>query len=89
MSLDLGKARTDFSIIMKRWKYLFIGDCTGTVELKLGSLSASPLNPNEFEKISGIEEYYFLYVTNTAQGGKVLNIYFEEEEGEEIDIEKD
>jgi hypothetical protein len=90
MSLDIGTARTNFPIIMKRWKYLYIGECTGDVELKLGSMTASPLDPNEFEKITGIEDYYFLFVTNTAQAGKVLTVYFEEEEIEmNVDIKND
>ena len=89
MSLDLGITRTNFPIIMKRWKYLFVGECTGVATLKLGSMTASELDPNEFEKITGIENYYFLFVTNTAQANKELNIYFEEEEGEDVDIIKD
>lgn len=89
MSLDLGIARTDFPIIMKRWKYLFVGDCTGVVTIKLGAVSASPLNPNEFDKLTGIENYKFLFVDNTAQVGEELNIYFEEEDLEEdIEVEK-
>ena len=86
MSLDLGIARTNFPIVMKRWRYLFVGDCTGVVTIKLGSVSASPLNPKEFDKLTGIENYKFLYVDNIVQGGDVLNIYFEEEELEE-DVE--
>jgi len=83
LSLDLGTTRTNHPIIMKRWRYLFVGDCTGVVTIKLGAMSASPLNPNEFDKLTGIENYKFLFVTNTAQVGEELNIYFEEEELEE------
>ena len=79
MSLDLGTARTNSPITMHRWAYLFVGDCTGDVTIKLGDPSASPLDPNEFDKVSEIEDFNYLYVTNTAQSGKVLNIYFEEE----------
>jgi len=89
LSLDLGTARDDTPIIMKRWRYLFVGDCTGTVSIKLGSMSSSPLDPNEFEKLTGIEEYKYLYITNTAQTGAELNIYFEEEALEDnIDVIK-
>ena len=89
LSLDLGTARDETPIIMKRWKYLFIGDCTGVVTVKLGSVASSPLDPNEFDKLTGIEEYKFLFVTNTAQTGEELNIYFEEEEViDNIEIEK-
>lgn len=79
MSLDLGTARTNVSFPMKGWKYLFVGDCTGDVTIKLGDPSASPLDPNEFDKLTGIEDFGYFYVTNTAQSGKVLNLYFEEE----------
>jgi hypothetical protein len=79
MSLDLGTARTNEPIIMNRWKYLFVGECTGDVTIRLGDPSASPLDPNEFDKLTEIEEFKYLYVTNTAQSGETLNIYFEEE----------
>ena len=87
MSLDLGTARDNEPIRMNRWKYLFIGDCTGDVTIKLGSMSSSSLDPNEFEKLTDIEEYQHLYVTNTAQSGKELSIYFEEEKTEYTIIE--
>jgi hypothetical protein len=91
MSLDLGTARNEHIVIMHKWKYMFIGECTGDVSLKLGSLTASPLDPGEFDKITGLEEYNFLYITNTAQAGKVLNFYFEEveEKTPDVDIRKD
>ena len=89
MSLDLGTARDNFPIIMNRWKYLFIGECTGLVTIKLGSVTSSPLDPNEFEKLTGIEKYKFLFVTNTVQTDEELNVYFEEEEtDEEVEIIK-
>jgi hypothetical protein len=90
MSLDLGTARANDSIIMNRWKYLFVGDCTGDVTIRLGEPSASALDPNEFDKLTGIEDIKYLYVTNIAQSGFELNIYFEEEKndmpGIDIDI---
>ena len=89
MSLDLGTARTNFPIIMNRWKYLFVGDCTGDVTIRLGSVSASSLDPNEFDKLTEIEEYLHIYVTNTAQSGKVLNIYYEEEKTVDTIIDGD
>jgi len=86
MSLNLGTARTDVPFYMNRWKYLFVGACTGDVTIRLGSISVSGLNPNEFERLTGIEEYRFLFVTNTAQAGKELNIYYEEERTEDTMI---
>ena len=79
MSLDLGTARTNTVFPMNKWKYLFVGDCTGDVTIKLGDPSASPLDPNEFDKLTELEDFKYLYVTNTTQSGKELNIYFEEE----------
>lgn len=87
MSLDLGTARTNHSIIMNRWGYLFVGDCTGDVTIKIGDPSGSPLDPNEFDKLTGIEDFKFLYVTNTAQSGEKLVIYFEEERFDAVTIE--
>ena len=87
MSLDLGTARNNFPVMMNRWRYLFVGECTGDVTIKLGSSSASALDPNEFEKLTDINEYKFLYITNTAQAGKELNIYYEEERTVETEID--
>jgi hypothetical protein len=86
MSLDLGTARNNFSITMNRWRYLFVGECTGDATIKLGSPSASGLDPNEFEKLTDIGEYRFLFITNTAQAGEDLNIYYEEEKTVETEI---
>jgi hypothetical protein len=86
MSLDLGTARNNYPITMNRWRYLFVGECTGNATIKLGSSSASGLDPNEFEKLTDIAEYRFLFVTNTAQSGFVLNIYYEEEKTVETEI---
>ena len=80
LSLDLGTARNNYPIAMRKWRYLYIGNCTGDVELRLGSINTSALNPNEFDKLTGIEDYWYLYVTNTEQTGKELNFYYEEEE---------
>ena len=88
MSLDLGTARSNLPIIMNRWKYLYVGDCTGDVTIKLGSISAAALDPNEFDKLTEIEEYLHIYVTNTAQNGKELNIYYEEEKTVDTEIGK-
>ena len=86
MSLDLGIARDNEPIIMRQWKVLFVGACTGDATIKLGSRSASALNPTEFERLTEIEEYRMLYITNTAQTGKELNIYYEEKNTEDTEI---
>lgn len=77
-SIDLGDARTNQKHSMYLWKYLYVGDCTGTVSIKLGSTSNDALNPEEFDMLEDIDEYEFLYLTNAAQAGKVLVIYYEE-----------
>ena len=82
--IDLGTARVDVGKIVYETDYLYIGDCDGDVSIKLGSKSATPLNPNEFIKITGIKHIQYLYITNTAQAGKKLVIYFEESGEEEI-----
>ena len=87
MSLDLGTARNNYAIQMNRWRYLFVGECTGDVTIKLGSISASALNPDEFEKLTDISEYKYLFITNAAQSGDVLTIYYEEEETVETEID--
>ena len=78
MSLDLGTARDRIPIHMRRWKYLFVGECTGDALIRLGSPSASPLDPSEFDKLTDIDMFRYLYVSNDAQTGKFLNIYYEE-----------
>jgi hypothetical protein len=76
-SIDLGTARDDLAYMISSWKYFYVGDCDGTVTIKLGSMSSSPFNPEEFDKLTDVNQYYYLYVTNTAQVGKKLVIYFE------------
>ena len=74
--IDLGIARTDEVQNVYEWDYLYIGDCDGDVTIKLGSRSKSPLNPEEFSKIEDIKHIQYIYITNTAQVGKQLVIYF-------------
>ena len=76
--IDLGTARDNEIYRMYAWKYLYIGDCDGEVELRVDSRSASPLVPTEFNKVTDVKHSDYLYVTNTAQAGKKLVIYFEE-----------
>ena len=78
VSYDLGDARTNERHSMYLWKYLYIGDCNGNVTIKLGSTFNDALNPEEFDKLEKIEEYENYYLTNIAQAGKVLVIYYEE-----------
>ena len=87
MSLDLGTARDRIPITMRRWKYLFVGECTGDVLIRLGSPSASPLDPSEFDKLTDIDMFKYLYISNDAQSDKELNIYYEEYP-EEMEINK-
>lgn len=78
MELSLATERNNYPIIMKEWKYLFVGVCTGDVTIRLGSTSGSELDPNEFDKLTEIYEYQHLYITNSVQTGKKLVLYYEE-----------
>ena len=75
--IDLGEARDNAPFMISSWRYLYVGDCDGTVTIRLGSPSSSAFNPEEFDKITDVNNHYYLYVTNTAQAGKKLVIYFE------------
>ena len=77
--LDLGTARDEEGVMIHSLKYLYVGDCDGDVTIKIGSRSASSLNPDEFDKLTGVREAQWMYITNTAQAGKKLVIYVEED----------
>ena len=76
--IDLGETRDNVSFPIHSWKFLYVGDCDGTVKIRLGRPSSSAFNPEEFDKITDVSKHYYMYVTNTAQSGKVLVLYFEE-----------
>ena len=76
MVLDLGIAREAEAIYIREWKYLYIGDVTGDVKLRLDGRGW--WYPSEFDKVTGVEDHNYLYVTNTTQAGKELIVYFEE-----------
>lgn len=76
--IDLGTARNNEAFPIHAMKYLHVGDCTGEVTIRLGSPSASPLNPEEFDDLEDVKKFFYLYITNTAQAGSKLVIYYEE-----------
>lgn len=76
--IDLGIARIDEARMVDSFEYLYIGDCDGNVTIKLGSKRKSSLNPEEFSKIEDIRRIHYIFITNTAQTGKKLVIYFTE-----------
>ena len=78
MVIDLGIARDNEVYNIYQWKQLYIGDCSGDVAIKLGGRHTSALDPNEFNNLANIKSVKYLYITNTAQAGKTLVIYFEE-----------
>ena len=78
--ISLAAARNDEAKMVTDYSFLYVGDCDGDVTIKLGSKSSSPLNPEEFDKITDISHIHYIYVTNTAQSGKKLVIYFERKE---------
>lgn len=80
-TIDLGTARINEAHPVDEWDFLYIGDCDGNVTIKIGSTSKSSLNPDEFSKIENIRKVYFIYITNTAQAGKHLVLYYERKRG--------
>lgn len=76
--IDLGIERDDEVTLIDSLSYIYIGACDGDVSMKIGNRSASPLHPNEFEKLTDVEDAKFMYITNTAQPGKVLVLYIKE-----------
>ena len=78
--IDLGTARDEEPQMVHEWKYMYIGDCDGDVTVQMGSRRlSSKLNPEEFDKVEDLNKVDWIYITNTAQSGKQLVIYFEEE----------
>ena len=76
--INLGTERDNTPFQIHAWQYFYVGDCDGDVTVRLGSPSSSAFNPEEFDKLTDVSKHYWMYVTNTAQSGKVLVIYFEE-----------
>lgn len=76
--IDLGTARNEEATAIDNLTYLYVGACEGDVLIKIGSRSQSPLNPNEFEKLTDVSHAKFMYITNTAQAGKELVLYIKE-----------
>jgi len=76
MVVDLGIAREAESLYIRQWKYLYIGDVTGDVNIRFPGTGW--VNPEEFDKLTDVSQYHYIYFTNTAQEGEKLVIYFEE-----------
>ena len=74
--IDLGIERKAESLYIREWKYFYVGDVTGDVKIRFPGTGW--FNPDEFEKLTDIRKYCYLYITNEAQDGKELVIYFEE-----------
>lgn len=75
--IDLGEGRVNEGYNVKYWKYLYIGDCNGDVRIRFNSPRRADLNPEEFDKIVDLEGIHTLFITNNAQTGKVLVLYYE------------
>jgi len=76
MVLDLGIAREDEALYIREWKYLYVGDVTGDVKIRFPGTGW--VNPDEFDKLSDVSQYHYLYIKNDAQEDEELVIYFEE-----------
>lgn len=75
--IDLGEERANEDHNVKYWKYLYVGDCDGDVRLRFNTPRGADLNPEEFDKIVGLEDVHTLFISNAAQSGKVLVLYYE------------
>ena len=74
--LDLGVKRVDSPFYIRSWKWMYVGDCTGEVEISLDNNCC--LDPNEFDKLRDLEEFNYLRISNESQEGKTISIYYEE-----------
>lgn len=74
--LDLGIERVVSPLYIREWEYMYVGDCTGDVLLKFDNQGW--INPEEFDKITEISKFYYLYTSNSTQAGKLLILYYEE-----------
>lgn len=79
--IDLGEARDNVVYNIKYWRYLYVGDCDGTVSLRFNTPRGPDLDPEEFDKITDLKGVEYLYITNIAQSGKQLVLYYEERRG--------
>lgn len=76
LQLDLGIARDKEILYIEDWRYAYIGDCDGDVEMQFGN--DGWIDPNQFDKIGEVSGYHYLYFKNEAQEGKTLVIYYDE-----------
>ena len=78
--IDLSEARDNEERFVKYWEYMYIGKCDGDVSLRFNSKRNCDLNPEEFSKIVNLDGVHTLLITNTAQAGKELIMYFSEKQ---------
>ena len=74
--LDLGIERVEDPLSIWNWEYMYIGNCTGDVELKFDNQGW--IDPSEFEKMTGVKKFSYLYVSNSVQADEKLVIYYGE-----------
>ena len=74
--LDLGIKRADSPFFIRSWNWMYVGDCSGDAELKFDN--GCWLDPTEFEKVTGCENFNYLHISNESQPGEEISIYYEE-----------
>ena len=79
--IDLSEARDNEEYNVKYWEYMYIGDCDGDVSLRFNSKRNDDFNPEEFDKITNLDNVNYLLITNTIQIDKKLVIYYKEKKG--------
>ena len=79
--IDLAQARDNEEHYIRYWKYMYVGKCDGEVIIRFNTKRNDDLDPEEFSKITNLDGIDHLLITNTAQSGKILVIYYEEKRG--------
>ena len=74
--LDLGVERVKNPLYIREWLYMYVGDVTGDVTLQFDNQGV--INPAEFDKLTDIKKFHYLYVSNVSQDGEELVLYYEE-----------
>lgn len=75
---DLTTARNKEIFHIERFRSVYVGDYDGDGNDYISFEGMDDFYPDEFTKITDIRNKNFLYVTNSAQAGKKLILYFEE-----------
>ena len=79
MVLDLGEARDNEEFYIRYWKNIYIGACDGDAKIRFNTKRNTDFNPDEFSKLTDLRGTNFMLISNDAQNGKELVIYYEQD----------